>query len=447
MLGAAAAHRLVADGASVVLYEASPELGGLASAWSLRVPGRPPVIWDRFYHVVVGGDRRLLELLDELDVGPVVWGCARAACYTDGRAHPASSAGELLALPFLRTPAKLRLAVTVAWALLWSSGERFDRITAARWLQRWSGAEATRTLWLPLLRAKLGRRAEQASATFIWATIRRLVTARFQGGRADRFGHVRGGYAVVLAALADRLRRDGVEVRTGSRVERVAREGGGLTVSLGDGTAERFDRVLVTAAGPITARLCPDLTDAESARLAEVPYLGVICPSVLLRRPATGAYISYVTDPKPFTAVIEMTALVDPEELGGHHLVYLPRYTTPDDPAFDRSDERLRDEFLTAFLPMYGLEAADVLAFEVARARLVLPVPEPGYLGRVPDVVTTVPGLFQISSAQIVDGTLNVEQTLKILEDAWPRLHLGRGEGPGLPAAEPVGVSARRWLR
>jgi protoporphyrinogen oxidase len=436
MLGAAAARALAADGGSVVLYESAPALGGLTSAWRLAVSDDTSVTWDRFYHVIVGNDRRVLALVDELNVGPVVWNSARAACYAGERQYPASSGGELLGLPFLGTIAKLRIALTVAWGALWSSPERFDRITAARWLHRWSGSEATERLWLPLLRAKLGRRAEEAAATFIWATIRRLVTARFQGGDSDRFGHVPGGYAAVLGALANRLHEDGIEVRTASRVHRITRTEDGLEVELGDGSVDRYDKVLVTTAAPITARLCPDLSSAERTRLNEVPYLGVICPSVLLRRPAAGAYISYVTDPKPFTAVIEMTALVDPAELGGHHLVYLPRYTAPDDPAFDLTDDQLREEFLEAFLPMYGLTEADVLSFSVARARLVLPVPTPGYLGRVPEVVTTVPGLFVVGSAQIVDGTLNVEQTLKLLDDAWPRLGIPSGNPPARPAGQ-----------
>ena len=58
---------------------------------------------------------------------------------------------------------------------------RFDRITSARWLRRWSGRQATERLWLPLLRAKLGACAERASAVFIWSTIRRLVA---RGSRA-----------------------------------------------------------------------------------------------------------------------------------------------------------------------------------------------------------------------------------------------------------------------
>lgn len=425
MLGAAAARRLRAEGAEVVLHEAAPSLGGLASAWQLPLPDAAPVTWDRFYHVVLANDRRVQQLLSEVGAGPVVWNRGRAACYAGGRAWPASSAAELLGLPFLGPVAKLRIGLNVAWAALWSSGGRFDRITAARWLRRWSGPSATDALWLPLLRAKLGRSAERASAVFIWSTMRRLVTARFQGGDGDRFGHVPGGYAAVLAALAAALGSAGVSVRLGSRVSAVRSVPGGLAVSTPAST-EVFDRVLVTTAAPLAARLCPELDAAERARLDDVEYLGVLCPSVLLRVPVTGAYITYITDPKPFTAVIEMTALVDPAELGGHTLVYLPRYTEPDDPAFDRPDEELREEFLAAFLPMYGLRPEDVLSFSVARARYVMPVPTPGYPDRVPAVRTSVPGLFTLGSAQITVGTLNVEQTLELLDEGWPQLDLGR---------------------
>lgn len=424
MLGAAAARRLRATGAEVVLYESAPNLGGLASAWQLTpADGGAPVTWDRFYHVILGADRRVLALLDEVGAGEVVWGRSRAACFADGRALPASSAAELLGLPFLGLVAKLRIGLNVAWAALWSDRTRFDRLTSAQWLRRWSGPQATERLWLPLLRAKLGRSAERASATFIWSTMRRLVMARVQGRDGDRFGHVRGGYATVLGAVADDLTAAGVQIRLGCRVTAVRRGVAELLVADATGV-ESYDRVLVTTASPIVARMCPDLSGAERDRLDDVEYLGVVCPSVLLGRPVTGAYITYITDPKPFTAVIEMTALVDPAETGGHHLVYLPRYTDPDDAAFSATDEELRAEYLGAFLEMYDLTEDDVLAFEVARARYVMPVPTPGYAERAPAVATSVPGLFTVGSAQITVGTLNVEQTLELIDQAWPRLDL-----------------------
>lgn len=442
MLGAAAARRLRADGADVSLYEAAPQLGGLTSAWQLPVEeSNRPVTWDRFYHVILGTDRRVLDLLDELGLD-VVWNRTRAACYTGGRTLPASSAAELLALPFLGPTAKVRIAVTVVWAALWSSGRRFDRITAARWLRRWSGDQATDRLWLPLLRAKLGRSAEQASAVFIWSTIRRLVSARFEGRDADRFGHVAGGYATVLGTLADRLAAEGVKVHTATPVFEVRQSGDGLSVMTEDGVAS-YDRVLVTAPGPLAARLCPELSAAERDRLNGADYLGVICPSVVLRRPVTGAYITYVTDQKPFTAVIELTALVDREELGGYTLVYLPRYTSPDDAGFASTDEQVRAEFLDAFLPMYGLSEADVVSFSVARARHVMPVPTPGYADRAPTVRTSVPGLFTLGSTQITVGTLNVEQVLRLLDENWSALagEDGVGHRPDSPENREAGLA------
>jgi protoporphyrinogen oxidase len=255
--------------------------------------------------------------------------------------------------------------------------------------------------------------------------MRRLVGARFEGRDGDRFGHAPGGYAAVLGALADALTTEGVALRTGARVSSISADPcGGVVVEAAGGPPEHFDRVLVTTAAPLAAKLCPDLSSQESACLEAVEYLGVICPSVLLRRPVTGSYITYITDPKPFTAVIEMTALVDPAELGGYTLVYLPRYTDPADPVFDVSDDELKDEFLQPFLDMYSLTADDVVSFSVARARYVMPVPTPGYPGRVPRVRTSVPGLFTLGSARITVGTLNVEQTLEMLEEGWSELDL-----------------------
>ena len=431
MLGAAAARRLRTEGADVVLYESAPTLGGLTAAWQIPIADQPPVAWDRFYHVILGTDRRVVALVDELGVGPIIWNRTQACCYTHGVAVPASSAADLLRLPMLGPAAKLRIGLTAAWSLLWSNQRRFDRITAAKWLRRWSGRQATEQLWLPLLRAKLGRSAESASAVFIWSTIRRLLTARLEGRVADRFGHVEGGYATLLGALATRLDKEGVDVRTGSIVTAVRpRPDGGLTVSVKDEGDSHYDRVLVTVASPIIPRLCAELLDDERVRMTQVEYLGVICPSVVLKRPVTGAYITYVTDPKPFTAVIEMTALVDPAEMNGNTLVYLPRYTEPDDPAFAATDDELRAEFLGAFLDMYRLDESDVLAFAVSRARYVMPVPTPGYADRVPPVRTSVSGLFALGSAQITVGTLNVEQTLQTLDEGFPSLDMSPITGP-----------------
>ena len=105
-------------------------------------------------------------------------------------------------------------------------------------------------------------------------------------------------------------------------------------------------------------------------------YQGIVCASLLMKRPLAGYYVTNITDDwVPFTAVIEMTALVDRARFGGNSLVYLPRYLAQDDPEWARSDDEVREEFLAALERMYpGFRRDDVLAFHVSRVRYVLAV-------------------------------------------------------------------------
>jgi len=144
-----------------------------------------------------------------------------------------------------------------------------------------------------------------------------------------------------------------------------------------------------------------------------------VCASVVLRRPLSPYYLTYLFDDVPFTAVVEMTAFVDPAEVGGNTLVYLPKYVAPDDPLFEVSDAELREQFLGALMKIYPeLTESDVIGFEVSRVRRVFPIPTLGYSTRLPRMTASVPGLHFVSSAQIVNGTLNVNETAQLAEQA-----------------------------
>jgi protoporphyrinogen oxidase len=295
-----------------------------------------------------------------------------------------------------------------------------ERIPVTTWLARWSGRRTYERLWLPLLRAKLGDRYTEASAGFIWATIQRLYAARRSGLKKELFGYVPGGYARILERFADVLEGEGVRLLVGRPVERItgAAASHGVVVE-GPGLDERFDRVVLTAAAPIAARLCPTLDEDERRRLEGVRQVGIVCASVVLRRPLAPYYLTYLTDEAPFTAVVEMTAFVDRAEIGGHSLVYLPKYVAPDDALFEAPDEDVRAAFLAHLGEMYpDLRDGDVLAFEVSRVRNVFAVATLDYSEHIPPMATSVPGLFLANSAHIVNGTLNVDETLSLVDRA-----------------------------
>ena len=123
--------------------------------------------------------------------------------------------------------------------------------------------------------------------------------------------------------------------------------------------------------GGSVSRSGPALSPGARGRLDRVVYRGIICASVLLRRPLAQYYVTNITESwVPFTAVIEMTALVDRAAFGGNALVYLPLYLTAGDPRWERSDAEIRNEFLAALERMYPeFRQADVLGFAVSRVR------------------------------------------------------------------------------
>lgn len=419
MLGMTAAWRAAAAGAHVTVFESAAHCGGLAAPWRLG-----DVTWDRHYHVTLASDEALRALLRELALeDDMAWVTTQTGFYVDGAMYPFSNVIDYLRFPPLSLVQKARLAATILEASRITDWRPLERITAVDWLSRKSGRKTVERIWLPLLRAKLGPYAQRASAAFIWAIIARMYAARRSGMKKELFGYVHGGYDRILRRFEEHLLARGVEIVTGSRVERIERVGSDLRVTTNERT-QTFDRVLVTSAPTLAARLCPDLTDRERALCNGVEYQGIICASMLLDRPLTPYYITNIADASiPFTAVIEMDALVDSAAFAGKALVYLPKYVAPDDPSFLQSDEAIETTFLDALERMHPtFRRSSVRAFRISRVPYVFPVPTKGYSDRLPPMTTTVPGLVLASSAHIVNGTLNVNETVKLANTVTPLL-------------------------
>ena len=429
MLGMTLAHRLARAGRDVTLLEAASELGGLASAWSLG-----DVVWDRHYHVTLMSDSFLRGLLRELGLEQDMrWVQTRTGFYSDGRLHSMSNLLEFLRFPPLNLVDKLRLGATIVYASRIKDWRRLEEIPVSDWLRRWSGRRTFERIWLPLLRSKLGDNYRRTSAAFIWATIQRLYAARRSGLKKEMFGYLPGGYARILDRFSEVLEDEGARILTGFATRRVVPgEGGVIEVESEDGRRLAFDRVVLTIAAPLAARICPTLGEEEKARLEGVQYLGVICASLLLKNPLAGFYVTNITDDGfPFTGVIEMSALVERAQFGGRCLVYLPKYVDPDNPAFALTDDELQGQFLAALARMHpSFRRDDLLCFKVSRVRRVFALSTIGYSRHLPAMATSLPGLHVVNSAHILNGTLNVNETLQLAERAALRLLSEPGATP-----------------
>jgi protoporphyrinogen oxidase len=416
VLGMTLALRLAQQGRQVTLFEAADHFGGLADAWQLG-----DVVWDRHYHVTLLSDLKARGILQELGLdSEMQWVETKTGFFSDGKLFSVSNTVEFLQFPALKFFDKIRLGLTISYASKITNWRKLEKLTAAEWLEKLSGKRAFQKIWLPLLRSKLGDNYAKASASFIWAIIARMYAARRTGLKKEMFGYLPGGYARMLDRFTNYLQRQGVTLKPNHRVEQVISENGVVNVSFHNGHREQFDQVVLTMAAGIAANVCPQLQPQERDLFKNVEYQGIVCASLLLKKPLSPFYVTNITDTwVPFTGVIEMTALVDKAEFGGRNLVYLPKYVPIDDPMLEESDDLIRDRFLAALVQMYPkFDRNDVITFQLSRVRQVFAITTLNYSEKMPPMHPSIPGVHMVNSAHIPNGTLNVNESIQLAEMA-----------------------------
>jgi len=415
MLGMTLALRLKQQGQKVTIYESAEKAGGLTSSWKMN-----DIVWDRFYHVILMSDLNTRKILKEIGLeNEINWVETKTGFYSEGKLYSMSNLVEFFKFPPINLIDKFRLGLTIFVASRIKDWKSMENILVEEWLTKWSGKNVFEKIWLPLLKAKLGENYKNTSASFIWSTIQRMYAARRSGLKKEMFGYVNGGYENINTRFVKHLVDAGVEFKYNSLVSSVSKNSfGQVDVSLKNGDKNSHDKVISTLSSNLSARIAPDLNVLEKKQHHAIKYLGVICTTILLKKKLSDFYVTNITDTNtPFTGVIEMTALINPNEIDGLHLIYLPKYVNSDDTLLDTPDEELSKSFLNDFLKMYPTVRKDDVSFcGVSKARNVFSLPTLNYSGNLPEIKTSIENYYIVNSAQIINGTLNVNETIQVAE-------------------------------
>jgi protoporphyrinogen oxidase len=415
IMGMTLALRLSQQGHKVTIYESAEKVGGLTSSWEMD-----GIVWDKYYHVILMSDLNTRTILKEIGLeNDLRWVETKTGFYSDGKLYSMSNIIEFFKFPPINLVDKFRLGLTIFAASKIKNWQKLEGIPVADWLTRWSGKRVFEKIWLPLLKAKLGENYQYTSAAFIWTTIQRMYAARKSGLKKEMFGYVSGGYEKVNEQFVKHLIKSGVTIQYNSKVKSIKKSTNGQIEVLTESDKQIFDSVISTLSSYPSVMIADELTADEKQKHKEIKYLGVICPSVLLKKSISPFYVTNITDKwPPFTGIIEMTALIDKKEIGDKHLVYLPKYVNPNDALFDRDDNALRKVFLDALFKMYPqISENDILFLGTSKARLVFALPTINYSAKIPGITTSIENYYIINSAQIINGTLNVNETIQVAEN------------------------------
>ena len=408
IMGICIGYFLSQKGVEVGIFEASPMLGGLAGSMTLE----DGTTVDRFYHAILSSDSHLRQLCTELGIADQLrFHETRMGFLFKGKIYSMNNVLEFLRFPPLGWMDRLRLGLTVLYAQFIRDWHRLEKISVERWLIRLGGKTTFTNIWRPLLKAKFDGSFENTPATYIWARLVRMKSTRSGANQKEEAGHLIGGYASLIRAMAKQIEANGSKIYLKTPIGKIAIEENKALGVLVDGELHSFDAVVSTLQPPIFPNVIPDASPEYREFLTQTKYLGIICPLLVLDRPLSGYWTLNLTDDRiPFTGVIETTSYIDPQFVGGHHLVYLPKYLAPDSPLQNMSDEAIKELWLTQLQSMFPqFELRWIRYFLVQRARYVEPLHPLDSTHLIPPVHTPIEHLYLATNAQIYPTLTNGE--------------------------------------
>lgn len=410
--GLALAHDLVQAGHQVTLFEAAPELGGLARSFrfgDLQI--------ERYYHFICADDTGYFRKLRELEIeAELCWRPTKMGFFFSGRLYPFSSIRDLLAFDGVPLTARLRYGLLVFYCTLLRDWRRLDGLAAEPWLIRALGREGYLATWYPLLRIKFNQFHDQISAAWVWHRIHRVARSRKTPLHRERLGYLRSGTDALVGALEAALRRQGASLRAGTPVRRIViSEGVVRGIETADGVTP-FDYVVSAAPLPAFLKAAPELPADYAHALAAIDFIGVICIVLRLRQRLSENFWLNVNDARvPFNGCIEYTNLNPEMTPDGSSILYVPYYLPRSHQRFSYDDRRLIDECAEALAVINPAFRADwILQATVSRDPYAQVVCAHGFKERVPAHRTPVENLFLIESSQLYPADRTISGTIDL---------------------------------
>lgn len=398
--GLTAAYKLCAEpNLEIVLVESSEQLGGLAAGFPIL-----GTTLEKAYHYLFTTDKDIVDLVRELGLEDrVFWADTTIAIRLGGKTYPFTSALDVLRFAPCNWLNRLRFGFVALYLKHRKNGRTLVGHTALEWMTRACGEQVMKTIWTPLLKGKFHRYWDSVSMAWLWARINTRANSRPPTGR-EQLGYFKGGFAEVTRKLEAELRRNGVRIRAGTRVERLDFDGHKRAL-LANGESLPFDYCLFTGPSGALAGLLPAKDELEEykRKLRSIDYLGAVCLVFVSDQDIGEHYwLNIHEEGAPFLLFINHTNLVGTGLYQGKHVYYIGCYHPHESPIFAMDEKELAAQwfdYLRTIFPQFDLaRVSEQHMFKLKGAQHVV---DTGYEDKIPDYRTPIRELFLANYSQI----------------------------------------------
>ncbi|MEA3492769.1 MAG: NAD(P)/FAD-dependent oxidoreductase [Candidatus Margulisiibacteriota bacterium] len=381
--GLTTAYFLLKKGIKATIFERQEQLGGLAAGFKFENS-----YLEKFYHHFFSQDKQAVQLLSELGISDkLYWAYPKMGFFSGNRIYPFTTPLDLLSFPPLPIADRIKLGLFSIKAKRIADWRPLEKISAVDWLTNNLGKRICEKVWSPLLYAKFGEQADEIPASWVWARIIARAKSRSRFGLCEKLGYLKGGYKVLIDALADRVTKMGGEIKLNSRVDAYPVSG--------------FDMTIITA---------PDLYPGK-----DIKYAGNICVMVKTRCPVTNYYWTNIGDNNlPFCVMVEQTNAFDDSGYGGYRVVYLSSYVGHEGPEWKMSDQEIYRRYLEGLKTINPeFEDKNLSGYSVFRAKYAQPIPTLGYSKKIPSF-HIAKDLFLVSNTQIYPQDRGINASIRL---------------------------------
>lgn len=414
-MGLTIAYRLAQANYSVTVLEGDAQLGGLSTWFDYG-----EFTWDKFYHVILRSDKHLLQLIEELSLSEqMVWTPTKTGFLWHETLISMSNYWEFIRFPALNIVQKARLAMGIIYCQKWVNTEAIAGMKAPGWLKKVFGKKVYECIWEPLLKSKFGSLKEEVPASLIQSVIQRYSSTRSTKDGREWMGHLKGSsLKLFINTLAEKIQNKGGQLICAHKVTRIEQDSEGKSIVYSENNQYPCDRVINTLPLFLLQKIAPDL-EGIYLEGPKPKYLGVIRLALVLKWSISPYYVMNIIDRGyPFTGIIEVSSLIQKDEMAGYKLVMIPRYDIPQSEWFHKPDEEIKAQFIQHLKNTWPDIEENIVHSYVHRAPIVQAVwttPKPTFAS----VPKTTDGLLWSVSAELsLQETLNNNAIVHVANQA-----------------------------